>query len=175
MNNGTYLYLPFSAEGERASGNEIAVSFSDKLSACVQEYRSGGFTFVFLENLHTRWGPILLDFFRGLLIDQVGEPVDVTCITDYHGSKTIVKMRQLNVPQHHPDVQPISSVQTASSDLGVNTAAASAGGKKKVPRPMNSWMLFRDEKHKEFKQADPNISIQQICEYQVYPLSNILF
>ncbi|KAF2021735.1 mating type protein 2, partial [Aaosphaeria arxii CBS 175.79] len=30
------------------------------------------------------------------------------------------------------------------------------------PRPMNCWMLYRDEKHRELKAKNPNLTVQQI-------------
>lgn len=33
---------------------------------------------------------------------------------------------------------------------------------KKPPRPMNCWMLFRDNKHKQLKQENPELTVQEI-------------
>ncbi|KAF2691514.1 mating type protein 2, partial [Lentithecium fluviatile CBS 122367] len=30
------------------------------------------------------------------------------------------------------------------------------------PRPMNCWMLYRDTRHKELKDANPDLSVQAI-------------
>ncbi|CAI6335829.1 unnamed protein product [Periconia digitata] len=35
-------------------------------------------------------------------------------------------------------------------------------GRKNPPRPMNCWMLFRDTKHKQLKDANPNLTVQEI-------------
>lgn len=43
---------------------------------------------------------------------------------------------------------------------------------KKPPRPMNSWMLFRDHYHKSLKAQNPNLTVQQICKSRVYSHSN---
>ncbi|KAF1966918.1 hypothetical protein BU23DRAFT_485163 [Bimuria novae-zelandiae CBS 107.79] len=34
--------------------------------------------------------------------------------------------------------------------------------RKKAPRPMNCWMLFRDEHHKQLKDQNPQMTVQQI-------------
>jgi hypothetical protein len=37
-------------------------------------------------------------------------------------------------------------------------------GQKKIPRPMNCFMLYRDYMHKRIKAAEPNKSVQEICK-----------
>jgi hypothetical protein len=36
--------------------------------------------------------------------------------------------------------------------------------RKNPPRPMNCWLLYRDAMQKEFKAADPEMSVQDICK-----------
>lgn len=38
-------------------------------------------------------------------------------------------------------------------------------GQKKPPRPMNCWMLFRDDRHKKLKAENPDLTVQQICKF----------
>lgn len=45
------------------------------------------------------------------------------------------------------------------------------------PRPMNCFMLFRDDMHKKVKATNPDLSVQEICKYQLSrspsPVANI--
>lgn len=36
----------------------------------------------------------------------------------------------------------------------------------KVPRPPNSWILYRKDKSKELRQANPAMSTGQVCEWK---------
>ncbi|KAF2241307.1 hypothetical protein BU26DRAFT_440902 [Trematosphaeria pertusa] len=42
------------------------------------------------------------------------------------------------------------------------TTTHHVAGRKNPPRPMNCWMLYRDTKHKELKDANPHLTVQAI-------------
>ncbi|KAF2271659.1 uncharacterized protein EI97DRAFT_387400 [Westerdykella ornata] len=42
------------------------------------------------------------------------------------------------------------------------STTTTVAGRKKPPRPMNSWMLFRDDMHKKLKAANPDLTVQVI-------------
>jgi hypothetical protein len=45
--------------------------------------------------------------------------------------------------------------------------------KKNPPRPMNCWLLFRDDMHKKLKASNPELSVQAICKL-FNPCSQVL-
>ncbi|KAF2271215.1 hypothetical protein CC78DRAFT_485010, partial [Lojkania enalia] len=37
------------------------------------------------------------------------------------------------------------------------------------PRPMNCWMLYRDSMHKKLKAVNPDLTVQEICNWKQLP------
>lgn len=169
MNTGTYPHLALPSEVAHSAGHEIVLDFSAALSTCVAEYKRGHYTVMLSENLQERYGNTLLGYFQSTLANKVGEEVNLTCVTDKDGYKTVVQMRQHDVPQFHLDLQPLIAPQTAASNQGPSTVDAGSAGKKKVPRPMNCWLHFREAMHKVYKLSNPELSVQEICKYNVTP------
>jgi len=162
--NGICQHAIQPIEAALMAGNEVATDFSTTLDKCTHEFQCGRFTVVFPLNLYAHYGEMLFNYFQKTLSERIHAPVHLSSVVDSNGSRSHIHMGQLGGPEYGLDVQPVISSQTATSDLvaaGPNTVLAS---KKKVPRPMNSWMCFRDEMHKQLKQEHPNISVQEICK-----------
>lgn len=74
----------------------------------------------------------------------------------------------LGNPQLQPGYlsQPGNNIYSECLTLGVNptSAALDVSGRKNPPRPMNCWMIYRDEQHKFLKAGNPELSVQDICK-----------
>lgn len=61
----------------------------------------------------------------------------------------------VTIPPHNPQPGPSQSSSQHSSDVPEPIAAT------KIPRPMNSWLLFRTQRLRELKQQNPNSRVPQ--------------
>jgi hypothetical protein len=61
------------------------------------------------------------------------------------------------------DSVPESVPETSMAVTGAGGMQAES--QRRPPRPMNCWMLFRDEKHRQLKTENPGLSVQQICKF----------
>ena len=120
------------------------------------------------------------DFLTKQLYLATGKNVEVSISEDR--LRTIVQFATDKVSSHYslsPTVnaspatftsrdaqQPLSanSPSSTSKDPEQPTSAARTASvlQKNPPRPMNCWLLFRDEKHKQLKQQHPHLTVQQI-------------
>jgi hypothetical protein len=165
MRSRIYPHVTNPSGAALVAGHEVSVDFSTALDTCTREYNCGRYTVVFPDTLYLRYGHILFEYFRKTLSERIGASVSLSSVVDSNGSRSLIQMGQLDVPQHRLDVQPVIDSHTATSDLSAGAADAVVAGKKKVPRPMNSWLFFREEQHKILKANYPNISVQEICKY----------
>jgi hypothetical protein len=143
--------------------------FDDTLKFCLSNWYNDKTSLVLSDNVQDLYGLALSNYFQHSLEVCVGGAVALTTVDDSNAQKTVVHMPKRNHPQPSPQVQPDMSSTTETSERNVVNLPATHVGKKKVPhvpRPMNSWMHFRDEKHKELKAENPTISVQEICKYR---------
>jgi hypothetical protein len=137
--------------------------FDDTLKFCLSNWYNDKTSLVLSDNVQDLYGLALSNYFQHSLEVCVGGAVALTTVDDSNAQKTVVHMPKRNHPQPSPQVQPDMSSTTETSERNVVNLPATHVGKKKVPhvpRPMNSWMHFRDEKHNELKAENPTISVQ---------------
>lgn len=64
----------------------------------------------------------------------------------------------------HPSLANLDHKPAESTDAE-STDHAAAPIRKNPPRPMNCWLLYRDSVHKEIKDQNPHLSVQEICKH----------
>jgi hypothetical protein len=139
--------------------------FENSLSFCVGQWYDGKTSVVLSDNIQERFGTMLASFFQRALVNSVGMPVTLTLVNDGDDQKTHVQM-----PNHM--VSPSSSIEkltinpsTKTSEQDAVDSSTSAIGMKKAPRPMNCWIIFREQMHRQLKQEFPDITVQDICKH----------
>lgn len=120
------------------------------------------------------------DFLTKQLYLATGKNVEVSISDDR--LRTIIQFATDKVTSHYslsPSVnaspatftsrdaqQPLSAISPSSTSKGpeqpTSAARTASVSQKNPPRPMNCWLLFRDEKHKQLKQQHPHLTVQQI-------------
>jgi hypothetical protein len=143
--------------------------FDDTLKFCLSHWYNDKTSLVLSDNIQDLYGLALSNYFQHSLEGCIGGAIALTTVDDGTAQKTVVHMPKRNHPHSPAQLQPNMSSTTETSERNVVKPPATLASKKKVPhvpRPMNSWMHFRDQKHKELKAENPNISVQEICKYR---------
>jgi hypothetical protein len=115
--------------------------------------------------IKTRYGNELVGhYFSSQLRMSVNRPVQVT--DDISSGNTLVQLAPMSEP--HCALPTHLGTDASTPESGkqpIATTHHTIAIRKNPPRPMNCWMLFRDTKHRELKDANPEISVQKICEF----------
>jgi hypothetical protein len=144
--------------------------FENTLGFCIGQWYDGKTSVILSDNIQERFGTMLASFFQRTLVSSVGMPVTLTLVNNGDGSKTHVQMPNRMVSRSSAEMQLTVSSLTETSEQNAVDSSTSATGVKKAPRPMNCWIIFREQMHRQLKQEFPDISVQDICKH--IPLSH---
>jgi hypothetical protein len=167
MNTGAPLPLALLSGGALTMGHAFVVDdFQTKVEDCVAKWRDGDNLVTLPENIHTRYGPALTNYFCKSLAQRVGDPVDFSVdVNNGNDSKTSVRMPEYGDSRDMPQSQLSMRPSTVPSEQVTLKAVTAAIVTKKAPRPMNCWIIFRDAMYKQLKGEHPHLSVQEICKH----------
>ncbi|KAF2867182.1 mating-type protein MAT alpha 1-domain-containing protein [Massariosphaeria phaeospora] len=142
-----------------ATQHGLIGTFRHLLEQCAQSFRGGAKALDLPCNIEGVFGPLAAKYFMRHAGDIQGKQVSITYDTDR--AVTLVQL------EHEPEPQ--SGAEPIGRAAGVGPPAG-----RRPPRPMNCWMMFRDAMHKQFKDMNPDLSVQQIStlcsrEWKVLP------
>nr|AAD33442.1 mating type protein MAT-2 [Curvularia kusanoi] len=136
--------------------------FEAAVQGCKEDWKNGHDLVILQDDIPELFKGILVEHFKRRVGEVCGYPVELTVMdgghTNYH---TLVQMPK-NSMHSPPVVSSPQSAQTSPSEQATTDTCAIAAGLKKVPRPMNCWMIFRDAMHKHLKTEFPHLTIQEI-------------
>jgi hypothetical protein len=139
--------------------------FENTLVFCVGRWYDDKTSLVLSDNIHERFGAAAAEFFQHSLVTYVGVPVILTLVHTRDGQKTHVQMPKRMVAPAANELQLTTNPLTATSVQDVVAPRTSSAGTKKAPRPMNCWIIFREQMHRQLKRDFPDVSVQVICKH----------
>jgi transcription factor SOX7/8/10/18 (SOX group E/F) len=139
------------------------------LSTCSDAWDRSDNMVILPGNLLILFGNGVAELFKKTLAEKTGSSVDLIPMESAAGSHTLVKMPKNSTvsPQAQFNAQFVQTSGSNHTAVGLDVAAAFM---KKAPRPMNSWIIFRDAMHKDLKIEFPELTVQEICKYTIYTL-----
>jgi hypothetical protein len=143
--------------------------FENALVFCVGKWYDDKTSLVLSDNIHERFGAAAAEFFQHSLVTYVGMPVTLTLVNTRDGQKTHVQMPKRIVPPPVNELQLTTNPLTATSVQNAVAPRTSSAVTKKAPRPMNCWIIFREQMHKQLKREFPDVSVQVICKHPYSP------
>jgi hypothetical protein len=143
--------------------------FENTLGFCIGQWYDGKTSVILSDNIQERFGTMLASFFQRTLVSSVGMPVTLTLVNNGDGSKTHVQMPNRMVSRSSAEMQLTVSSLTETSEQNAVDSSTSATGVKKAPRPMNCWIIFREQMHRQLKRDFPDVSVQTICKHPFPP------
>ncbi|KAH7079252.1 MAT1-2-1 [Paraphoma chrysanthemicola] len=147
MTTEYYNDISLPSEGVLSAPYEAAVAhFDGTLKTCVTSWQRGEQFVVLPIDIRDYYGDVLFGMLQTTLTKKIGEPATFTRINANDGPNTIVTLPQISKPQSPVPAKPVTVV----------------GKMKKPPRPMNSWLMFRDGMHKILKAENPKYTVQEI-------------
>jgi hypothetical protein len=143
--------------------------FENTLVFCVGKWYDDKTSLVLSDNIHERFGVAAAEFFQHSLVTYVGVPVTLTLVNTRDGQKTHVQMPKRMVVPATNELQLTTNPLTATSVQDVVAPRTSSAATKKAPRPMNCWIIFREQMHRQLKRDFPDVSVQTICKHPFPP------
>jgi hypothetical protein len=171
MDNQTIIAQAPLSEAPHLALSEVAlVNFQAALDRCLNNWNCGEGTVILQDNIPKLFGEFMFNFFKRTLLDALGEGSDLTIMVGDDGTYTRIEMSKIAPPLPQFDLPP-QPPQTSSSDQSALDSAAVAAGLKKVSRPMNCWVIYRDATSKKLKLLHPDLTVQEICKHTNRTLS----
>jgi len=165
MDTNIFLTQPLTMESHHLSLSleEVSTRLEQDIDYCSKQLELG--QSVELDgNVQERYGnKMVAGYFETQLKMSVNRPV---LVSDNSGSgKTLVQLDPMSQPHHDFPTHLVTGTSTSkSARRPAATAHHGIVTRKNPPRPMNCWMLYRDTRHRELKDANPLISVQDICK-----------
>jgi hypothetical protein len=173
MTADAYLSSPSSVDTYASDAEKTMMDqFQSALDACIFGWRNGNETVLLQSNIQHLFGDTLMEYFKYCLAQQVGPSITFTTMNNGNITQTFVQMPKNEQVRLQLEAQPTNPPKASvRAVVGPKTTSAV---KRKAPRPMNCWIIFRDAMHKKLKAENPHLTVQQICKSASSPHPDVL-
>ena len=135
--------------------------FQSTLDACIFGWHRGNETVLLQSDIQYSFGDTLMEYFKHCLAQQVGPSITFTTVNNGSTTQTFVQMPKNEQARLQLETRPTNPPKV--NDRAVVGPKTTSVVKRKAPRPMNCWIIFRDAMHKKLKAENPHLTVQQIC------------
>jgi hypothetical protein len=163
MTAEAYLSSPSSVDTYASDAEKTMMDqFQGALDACIFGWRRGNEAVLLQSDIQHLFGDTLMEYFKYCLAQQVGQSITFTTVNNGSTTQTFVQMPKNE--QARLQLEARSTNPPKANDRAVVGPKTTSAVKRKAPRPMNCWIIFRDAMHKKLKAENPHLTVQQICK-----------